>query len=310
MKYSDLDQRYKRFLNGKLSQYMDAYIRQHKVWTPEQMHTDFYLMIEDEISRSIYTISFKDGIVDWTSEYPTNWLMSDEGKKLALEKFTKKYEKDRPIADRKSPIVERVRFGFRWESAKYYDLNFGLKSGYNYIETKELENLKLIPWSVEHVNKQLEETYSCDLIHCLNTLSTSYLEKKFAQHWISNYYSSNNPALLPEVCALRPQFYYYVYNGGFYGTIEELPVNYAQNRSLISSVNYRYDFLIANFKRQKIAFIELDGFEHHKSREQQTIDSIKRNNASSNGIALLTFTSKRINDDIDAVFKDLDIFLK
>jgi very-short-patch-repair endonuclease len=56
--------------------------------------------------------------------------------------------------------------------------------------------------------------------------------------------------------------------------------------------------------------VELDGFEYHKTREQQTIDSIKRNNASALGISLLTYTSKRINEDINAVFREIDIFLK
>ncbi len=310
MKYSDLDKRYKHFVNGKISQYMDAYIRQHKVWTPEQMHIDFFLMVDVENSRSEYTRYFEKGIETWTSEYPMKWLTSKEGKELALEKFKLKYEKDKPIADRKSPLIERVRFGFRWADSKYFDLNFGLKNGYNFIDTKALEKLQLIPWSIEHVNKQLREKYGCDLIHCLNELSLSHLERKFAQYWIQNYYSDKNPAMIPEVCALRPQFYYYEYKDGIYSSIDELPVNYAQNQSQIKNVNYRYDFLVANFKRQKIAFIELDGFEHHKTREQQTIDSIKRNNASSVGISLLTFTSKSINEDIDAVFREVDVFLK
>ncbi len=157
MKYSDLDKRYKHFLNGKISQYMDAYIRQHKVWTPEQMHADFFLKVEDEISKSEYARYFKDGIETWTSEYPMKWLMSEQGKALALEKFKMKYEKDKPIADRNSPLVERVRFGFRWADSKYFDLSFGLKNGYNFIDTKALENLHLIPWSIKHVNEQLNE---------------------------------------------------------------------------------------------------------------------------------------------------------
>lgn len=107
---------------------------------------------------------------------------------------------------------------------------------------------------------------------------------------------------------MRAKFYYYNYENNNYSSRQEIP--YKEIISPIKSINFRYDFLVINFQKQKIAFIELDGFEFHKTREQQTIDSIKRNTASKLGIPILTFTSKRINDDIEAVFKELDLYLE
>ena len=290
---------------------MDAYIRQHKVWTPKQMHESFFEKVQEEVDSNSFTYEQRDSEITWTSEPAIRWLNTENGQKLAMDRFTKKYEKDKPVADRKSPLVERVRFGLNWDNTKYGDINFGLKGGYNFIGVKELESLTVLPWTIEHVNNELESKYEKDLLYYLNNLSTSYLEKIFAEHWVKEFYDDeSNPALIPEVCGLRAKFYYYEINGGIYSTIQEIPINYFENYNDTKVKNFRYDFLIANFKRQKIAFIELDGFEYHKTRDAQTIDSIKRNTASSKGISLLTFTSKRINEDIEAVFLEIKEFLK
>ena len=133
------------------------------------------------------------------------------------------------------------------------------------------------------------------------------MEKKFVEYWKQNYASVSNPAIIPEVCGFRSNFYYFTHNENIYSQkleiIEEITTR-------VKNVNFRYDFLVVNFKQQKIAFIELDGFEHHKTRQQQTIDSIKRNNASKNKVVLFTFTSKRINEDIKSVFNELESYLK
>lgn len=196
------------------------------------------------------------------------------------------------------------------DKSKYFDINFGLKDGHNFIETNELKNLSVIPWTIEHVNNELDEKYDTNIVECLNKLSTSHLEKIFIEYWTKHYYQDNNPAIIPEICGLRSKFYYYKYGGNIYTTKKELPSNYIENLNELKNVNFRYDFLVANFKKQKVAFIELDGFEFHKSRQQQTIDSIKRNTCSLANISLLSFTSKRITEDIDAVFKELDDYLK
>ncbi len=309
MEYSELETKDKRHLNGRLSQFMDAYIRQHKVWTPEQMHSDLFDKIEDEISKRRFTRETRAKEIIWTSEPAIKWLNTKTGRQHTLERFQKKYEKDKPIADRKSPLVERVRFGLNWGVDNYFDINFGLKGGYNFIETDELKKLDLTPWTIQHVNHELSERYNTDLIKCLKKLSTSHLEKLFIDYWIRNYYHNDNPAIIPEVCGLRGKFYYYVYEQNIYTTSQEIPDNCFGLSEEVKAVNFRYDFLVANFKKQKIAFIELDGFEFHKTREKQTIDSIKRNNASIAEISLLTFTSKRITEDIDAVFRELSDYL-
>lgn len=163
-----------------------------------------------------------------------------------------------------------------------------------------------MPWTVEHVNKELKEKYNSNLSDCLSILSESYLEKKFVEYWKNNYYKNEVPAIIPEVSGFRNQFYYFVYKDNIYSSKNEI---LEEIESVITYVNFRYDFLIINFRKQKFAFIELDGFHYHKTRKQQTIDSIKRNNSSNNGIPLFTFTSKRIIEDIENVFKELEIFL-
>lgn len=310
MTYKELQLEFKHIINGKLSQYTDAYIRQNKVWTPEQIHSDFIDFVQEEVDKESFTKHIKNGNVTHTTEFPMKWLLSEDGKALAMERFIKKYNKDKPVADKKSPLVERVRFGLKWDSTKFYDLNFGLKDGHNFITTAELQKMDSIPWTVEHVNTELLKNYNSNIINCLNQLATSYLEKKFVEYWKNNIYSDDVPAIIPEVCGMRPKFYYYKYNDGIYTTRKEITDKFSASFNEIKAVNFRYDFLVANFKKQKIAFIELDGFEHHKTRENQTIDSIKRNNANSLGISLLTFTSKRINEDIDAVFDELKSFLQ
>ncbi len=310
MKYTDLKKRDKGHLNGKIAQFMDAYIRQHKVWTPKQMHSDFFEKTESEFKNKWFTHETIDSTIKWSSESAISWLITETGRDFVMDRFIKKYNKDRPIADRKSPLVERVRFGISWDKTKYFDINFGLKDGFHFIETQELENITVFPWTIEHVNNELETKYDTDLLYCLIQLSTSHLEKLFVEKWIDRFYDNYQyPAIIPEICGFRSKFYYYEFQGEIYTSIHEIPGNYMDNFNDIKTTNFRYDFLIANFKKQNIAFIELDGFEYHKSREQQTIDSIKRNSASKYGISLLTFTSKRIINDIDSVFNELEEFL-
>lgn len=304
MHYHELENRDRNYINGKLSRFMDAYIRQNKVWTPAQMHESFFEMITKELSNNWFTTDCSASKVAWSSENAIRWLTSDNGSEFALVKFRKKYEKDKPIALRKSPLVERVRFGLGWDESKYYDVNFGLKGGYDFIGTKNLENLQYIPWSIEHINSELATKYDSTLITCLSKLSTSHLEVLFVDYWKTHFYiNKNNPAIIPEVCGLRPKFYYYELDDKIYATSKEMPAGKCK------CINFRYDFLVANFQKQKIAFVELDGFEFHKTRKQQTIDSIKRNNAAKHNIALLVFTSKMIIENIAAVFLELDDYL-
>lgn len=309
-KYLELNKKLQNQINGIIAQFIDSYIRQNKVWVPEQMFESFYDKLKKEFEY--WTSDEREETqMYWNNEHSVNWLLNAEGKKLSFERMQKKYNKDKKVANRKSPLVERVRLGFKWDKSKFYDLNYGLQYGYAFIPTIDFEKMEIKPWTILHVEKELGEKYNTDLIKCLNTFSTSFLEKQFIKYWLDKYYhDKNNPAIIPEVCGFREMFYYFKYDSSIYGNHKELPNDIESYGKKIERINYRYDFLIANFKKQKIAFVELDGFEYHKTREQQTIDSIKRNKAANYKISLMTFTSKRISDNIEAVFNDLEEFLK
>lgn len=305
----------KNFLNGKISQFIDVYIRKNKVWSAEQIHSEFLEKINNEINNGDYLIDPKyEDLITAENKLllekkilALNWLITENGKKMTLERFSQKILNTKIIADRKSPIIDRVSFGLKWDNNLFYEINYGRKSKYSYLQSKELEKVIINPWTIKHVNTELAEKHNCNIINCLEKLSTSYLENKFVEYWKQNYYSENKPALIPEVCGLTSKFYYFSYKDNIYSQKSEI---LEEVNDRVNIHNFRYDFLIVNFKNQKIAFIELDGFENHKTRTQQTIDSIKRNNASKNKIVLFTFTSKRIKEDIESVFKELESFLE
>lgn len=306
----------KNFLNGKISQFMDVYIRKNKVWSSEQIQTFFWEKINTEIKNGDYIINTEhEHLISKENKEilnkkleAINWLNTENGKKFSLYRFNLKFQNSKIIADRKSPIIDKLCFGLKWNKNLFFEINYGRKGKYSYLDTKELEKINVTPWTIKHVNLELEEKYNCNIFNCLELLSTSYLEKRFVQHWKDNYaFEDNIPAIIPEVCGLTSKFYYFMYKDNIYTLKSEILEDITEK---IKIVNFRYDFLVVNFKNQKIAFIELDGFENHKTRSQQTIDSIKRNNASNNKIVLFTFTSKRIIEDINSVFKELENFLK
>jgi hypothetical protein len=310
MKYKELDKKIQNQINGIISQYIDAYIRKHKVWTPLQMFEFFYEKLKKDILDWKIFLKEKPKMY-WQNEKSLDWLDSAEGREFSIERFEKKYKNDIKVASRKSPLVDRVRFGYKWDESNFFDINYGLHLKYSFIQTKDFEKLEYKPWSIQHVESELSDKYNTNLKTCLKALSTSHLEKLFVNYWLENYYKDkNNSAIIPEVCGFREMFYYHKWNDGIYGKYEEIPASNVDSYNKIENVNYRYDFLIANFEKQKAALVELDGFEYHKSRKDQTIDSIKRNKASNYNISLLTFTSKRLLENIDAVFNEIDDYLK
>ena len=305
----------KNFLNGKIAQFIDVYIRKNKVWSAEQIHSDFLEKVNFEIENKVYSVEpkYENYITEENKKElekkhsALNWLITENGKYLTLERFNQKLQNTKVIADRKSPIIDRLSFGFKNDEKLLFEINYGRSGKFSYLQSKELEKVIVNPWTIKHVTLELTEKYNCNIFNCLEKLSTSYLEKKFVEYWKLKYSSDENPALIPEVCGLSSKFYYFTYKDNVYSTKSEILEEITER---IYMSNFRYDFLLVNFKNQKIAFIELDGFEHHKTRKQQTIDSIKRNNASKNKVVLFTFTSKRINEYIESVFNELDSFLK
>lgn len=314
-KFNEFTQFQKNFISGKISQFTDVYLRKNKVWTPNQILSDFVDKIQQNITENYYVteekyrkyLTDKNIIDEQLTLEAIHWLLTENGNVHSLNKFSEKYNKHIKIADERSPLIQRVRFGLKWENNLFFDVNFGLKSGYEHIAIEELENILYKPWTIEHVNNQLLQNYNTNLLDCLESLSTSYLERKFVNYWKRKFYFPENSALIPEVCGLRKKFYYYKYADKIYSSKSEIlsPIT-----SQIEEINFRYDFLIANFKKQKIAFIELDGFEYHKSNERQIIDSIKRNTATKLNIPIFTFTSNKVNENIDAIFQDIESYLE
>jgi len=308
MDYSDLDKKEKNYINGKISQFMDAYIRQHKVWTPEQMLESFIEKIEDLVKQGNFNKRYEDSTFVWSSQLADEWIISKKGRSLSFERMKKKYKKDKPVARANSPIVERVRFGFSWDKSKFFDISFGLKDGYNYIETDDLKKYPFKPWVIKHVEQQLDEHYGIDIPHILKQLSTSPIEKQFYKYWLDNYYSDkDNPSIIPEVCGFRAKFYYYEYLGKVYATRKDIPEE-AECRD-VKSKNFRYDYFISNTKKKKAALIELDGHEFHKTKPQRIIDSIKRNEAATLGLPVIVFTGTKLNENIDSCFASIDDIL-
>lgn len=308
MEYTSLEKRNKNYINGKIAQFMDAYIRQHKVWTPEQMLDSLVEKMQETILNGHFAAEFEKGVKVWNSELSDRWLISDHGQVLAHERMKKKYAKDKPVAKANSPIVERVRFGLGWDVTKFFDISYGLKDGYNFIETEELKNYHYKPWLVSHVEQQLNDLYSTNLSETLDALSTSPIEKAFYKYWLANYYADNNPALIPEVCGFREKFWYLEYKGYVYASYPDLPP--IDDPLNIKRKNFRFDFFISNTKKNKAVFIELDGHEHHKTKQQRIIDSIKRNEAAKLNIPVVVFTGTQIQADISTCFSSIDNLLK
>lgn len=308
MEYASLDQRSKNYVNGKIAQFMDAYIRQHKVWTPEQMLEALVEKMQQDVSDGYCHTEYVRGVEVWNSVVADHWLLSDHGQSLALARMQKKYEKDNTVAKANSPIVERVRFGLSWDESKFFDISFGLKGGSSFVETEELKKYPYKPWVVSHVEQQLKDLYGTNLSDVLEFLSISPIEKAFYEYWLHNYYKENCPALIPEVCGFRAKFWYLEYKGYVYASDKDLPP--VDSPSNVKFKNFRFDFFVSNTKKKRAIFIELDGHEHHKTKQQRIIDSIKRNEAAALGIPVVVFTGTQIQADIAACFASIDEILK
>lgn len=301
MKYTELEPEQKMHVNGVLAKFMDNYIRNNLVWTPEQMYCALYEEIEEEHRKGIYGCQmYING--EYISPYYVGsaWITSDDAKEYILNKFNSKYEKNNRLARKKSPLVERLRFGLRWDENNFYDINWGLKDGYNFEKTEIVESTEDIPWSIQHVENQLCLGYHKNLETVLKELSHSPIEIKFYTEWFRRYYSDKrNPALIPEVCGTRKMFYCYKDTKG----------EYSLNASKDSvPVNVRYDFAIINYKKQKLLFIELDGHEYHKTKDQRVNDSVKRAIATSHGWKMNVITGTQIHNNINDVYDMMNDF--
>jgi len=306
-KFEELPKKAQNYINGKVAQYMDVYVRRKLVWTPDQMLEDFTQYLEELIKTNVWT-EWSDPEDRRICEAADDWILSPAGKQFAITRMRRKYEKDKDIAAKRGTIVDRVRFGKWWESENYFDIGFGLKES-NHVSLDEFRQIHFTPWSIEHLDTELLSKYTISLEDAIRQLSTSPIEIMFYEYWLSHYYDNkNNPALIPEVSGFRERFTYYDYKGRIYADYDEIPKPVESHN--LKAVNFRFDFLAVSSKKQKAIFIELDGYEFHKTKQQQIIDSIKRNTAARYDMNVLVFPGSRINNNLKACFNEVRIFLE
>jgi hypothetical protein len=311
MEYQDFSQEQKWYINGVLGKYMDTYVRDHLIWTAEQMFHDFIDYLSSFHKKGWYGKRYyKNGVHSFPNKEEELWMVSKDAEEYILSRFQKKYEKNFKLARKKGPLIDRVRLGYRWNDDNFFDINYGLyKGSHNYKRTDIVEGESLIPWTIEHVNSELAG-YNTDLKNILDSLSTSPIEKMFYEHWIENYYKKDKslPAIIPEVCGTRSFFWTEQCNGHYYIKQSDIP---EKERRIFKtkSVNIRFDFLILNWYKQKMLFVELDGHEYHKTVEQRSKDAIKRAIATKYGFQLNVITGTQINRNLKACFDSINEFL-
>ena len=236
---------------------------------------------------------------EWIFPYyeGNSWLTTSEAKDYIMQKFATKYVKNNKLARKDSPLVERARFGLKWDEQLFYDINWGLKNGYDFEKTDIVENNDMIPWSILHVEYELMTKYGKNIATVLSELSKSPIEKIFYEKWFSLYYvDKRNPALIPEFCGTRRMFYCYRDIHGRY--------SFESSENCVA-VNVRYDFAVINYSKQKMLFIELDGHDYHKTKDQRINDSIKRTIATNEGWQMNVVTGTQIYQNVQAVFDSM-----
>jgi hypothetical protein len=298
MKYEELGSDQKMHINGVISKFMDEFIRNNLIWTPEQMYVAFYKKIDAEHRNGWYgSKQMVNG--KWVSPYYKGnfWLTTNDAKDYIMKKFETKYDKNTKLARKASPLVERARFGLKWNHQLFYDISWGLKNYYDFEKTDIVEKNNMIPWSITHIEHELQTKYGKTIKDVLLELSKSPTEKMFYEGWFSLYYhDKRNPALIPEFCGTRRMFYCYKDVNGRY-SLEQTKDCY--------TVNVRYDFAVINYNKQKMLFLELDGHDYHKTKDQRINDSIKRTIATNEGWQMNVVTGTQIYQNVHRVFDSM-----
>jgi len=302
MEYNELSTKEKQSVNGKIAQYMDVYIRQNKVWTPEQMCFDF-LHEKNEEYNTKWFATIADGVRRVTLKNSLSWLISPIGQKYVLERMNNKYIKDNDIAIRENPITERVRFGI-WPD-NLYDISFGLKgtSGFNRMTTEELRSIKYSAWTVEHVEDVLQKKYSKTLRNIYNDLPMIHYEIDFSEYWFDHLYSLHLPALLPYINGLRPSFYYLEYKGKLYNNYNEIGIDFNPN---IKSVRFIYDFMLVNCFSKKSCLIDIIPDTFPVNEKDKSLIMIKKRQAEENGFEYITFKQIEIKNSLPDCFSNIE----
>lgn len=313
VEYNDLEQKSKWYINGVIGKYMDSYVREHLIWTPEQMYHDFIEFLKDSHKKGWYG---RYGQYNDEHEliFPNKdeelWMVSEEAEAFLMDRFTKKYHKNQKLARKKGPLIDRLRLGLRWDNEQFYDINYGLYPGTaNYRKTEIVEGQSIIPWTIEHVNSELKNNYNTDLENVLILLSNSPIEKMFYEHWLKNYYDDNSlPAIVPEVCGTRSMFWCQRCEDKYYMKYSDIDEQKRLTMD-VKGVNIRFDFSIINWYKQKMLFVELDGHNYHKTVGQRSKDAVKRSIATKHGFHLDVITGSQIHENLEACFDRVNDFL-
>lgn len=229
MDFDDFSKFEQNFLNGKVGVFVDKYIRMRVVWTPKQLTDVFLAHIAGElVTDIIYLKNFNDNRRPGFNPIRSmEWLSSTIGHQWVLNKATTKYNKDKDVARKGSPIAERARFGDRG-TKMFYDINFGLQgaNSYNRVSTDDYRHIDFVPWSIKHVNHELYTKYGTDLKKILYDLPLSSFMVDITDRWLETYYhDDSNPALMPLIKTFQSPFYYFEYKGEFYASSESLGEN-------------------------------------------------------------------------------------
>jgi hypothetical protein len=300
MNFGEFPLKDRQYINGVLAKYMDAYIRKTQVWTPEQMYKSFYEERIQNHRKGFFGPQIRIGD-KWVykNKEAELWLVTPEAGKHIMDMFSRKYAKNKTLARKKDLLVERLRFG---PKRNPYDLNFGLKLGHRYEKTEQVEYCSLTPWTIEHVNDQLNTMYGgIDLRYVLNQLCSTDEEISFKDYWIKHYYENPlSPALIPQVFSDRKQYYCYRL-GSDYSTS---PYDHEdQQLELIF-----FSFAIINFSKQLRLLIDIQDHASQHTKRQLNYRSTRETLAIKYGWQYCSFDNLQIRPRVAQCFKELKHF--
>jgi hypothetical protein len=268
-----LTKREENYLNGKLSSFVDRCIRTKKVWSHEQIYYDFIIELRNK--KIISPFYDNSGNLIGNSEEIDKWILLDSSKEDLLQRILKHYENKSVAKMNANPMFDLIKCGCLKQN-NFYELGYGRLKGHVKMKLKDFKKIDYIPWSIKHINSELRNNYSKDLISILEELSTSHLEKTFYKYWIKNYYSNeNNPALIPEFCGTDKWFCYSIKDLKENNIVLTNKTFLFPDYNVAKIKNFRYDFLIVNSIKNLSAVIELDGYNFHSNREQQKFGNLK-----------------------------------
>lgn len=306
MKYSDLPLKEKQTINGKIAQFMDVYIRKNQVWLPEEMLNAFLADISQQ-HHSGYWYNSIDPVRSNIIKNSLTWILSIEGQAHIMRMIVVKHDKDKDIAVRENPLAERIRFG-DWPDF-FFDISYGLKgkSGHDRMTTEELRKVDTIPWTLLHVNHELQKKYGKDLIEIYKKIPFNHYELDFHSFWFKNFYADEFPALLPRINSFRSQFGYIEYNGKMFKDFKDTGLDWYEPN--IHFRRFKYDYLLINTKMQRSCFIDIITDTFPTTKEDKKLKSLKREAAYDNQLDYLTVKQSSVKGDLAKCYESLSVYL-